>query len=371
MARTSPDAYTLIDPSSFLPFTAIVEGGSWVKEAILQLAENQNHAHRQVVKTYLLQDCQEQAETEYLSRTSSAVVGSPDLIHVWYVDHLLADQDLKVTLHYKTTDGGSGGGHGVKCWLIEPDNTTHTVFDTSLDNATWTTYSATATNIWSTVADPTDPHLLVLGVYEDDVGATIHLKHATAESIADATTSVAIGIRSSGFIPNDTDAYDANSPLDVAHAQQLLDNIEALASDKTSTFLQWSEYLVEPLGDFLKSSALSAEWVRIIGPIPVSVLPGRTLKYAILGYGEHANCKYRIFTGYTSNSKGSGTAFGQTSGTIVPTNWGHWATGTLTPQPADVGEMLVDKVYVEWVTPDDGGGGGRDTAILGIAIWEE
>lgn len=371
MARTSPDAYTLVDPSSFLPFTAIVEGGGGAKDAIEALATNSNHIHRQAQKTYLLQDCQESAETEYITRATSAASGSPDLIHVWYVDHLLSDADIKVTIHYKTTDGGGGGRVAVKCWLIEPDAGTYTVFDTTLDNAAWTTYNATLTNVWSSVDDPTDNHILVLGVYEVDVGASIELKHVTAESVADATTTVAIGIRSSGFIPCDDAAYDANSPLDIAHAQQLLDNIDALQTDKTSTFLQWSEYLVEPLGDFLKSSALSAEWVRIVGPIPVSVLPGRTLKYAILGYGEHAACKYRVFTGYTANDKGDGTAFLQTSGSIVPTTFSHWATGTLTPKPADVGEMLEDKVYVEWVTPDDGGGGGRDTGILGIAIWEE
>lgn len=373
--RLALDNYTLIQPSPFIPMVDIVEGGGTVKDAILMLAKNQNYIHRNTQKAYVIQDTQSVADTEFAAIVTTALVGAPDLIHIWRLDHLLSDADLKLTFSYMTTDGGAGSEVGVKAWLIEPDGTTQAFFTSTVDNAgTFTTESQTYAEPWDDVADPTDAHLLVFSVYEVDVGATITLKQATAESVAATSVELASGIRSSGFVPNDTRAFDANSPLDIIHARQLVDNIEALNADKNSTFCCWSEYLSETGTDFYSSPALSASWVRLIGPIPVSVQPGLSLWCSILGYGEHAACKYRIYTKAMEKTYGvdgiDKVAFLNNSATIDPEDHADWATRALEIRPPEKGLLTFDNVYIELVTPTDGGAG-RDTAVIGLCIWEE
>jgi len=372
--RLALDNYTLIQPSPFIPMVDIVEGGDDVKDAIRKLAENQNYIHRNTQKEYVLQDSQSVADY-FAEIIPTSVVGSPDLIHVWRLDHLLSDADLSIILTYLTVDNGPGPSVGVVAWLIEPDGTTQAFFDIQVSSdLVWTTETQTYAEPWADVADPTDPHLLVLAVYEDDVDAGIAIKQCTVKSVAATSVELASGIRTSGFVPNDTRAFDANSPLDIVHARQMVDNIEALNADKNSTFCCWSEYLSEPGADFYRSPALSASWVRLIGPIPVAVQPGLTLYCSILGYGEHAACKYRIYTkAMLDTYKIDGidkVAFLNNSATIDPEDHADWATRALEIRPPEKGLLTFDNVYIELVTPTDGGAG-RDTAVIGLCIWEE
>jgi len=370
MSRSAPEAYSLIDPGVFYSFQKILEGGGSEKDAYKALATNANHIHRECQRVCVVHDTQEESNTEYATFTSTAASGSPDLIHVFYMDHLLSDADLKVTVHYKTVDNGGGSRCGLKVWLIEPDGTTHTLASVVLDSATWTTYSFTYNDPDDDVADSTDSCLLAVGVYEVHVGADLDLKKVIAESVADTTTTLDKGIRPSGYIPSDTDAYDANSPLSTGHAQQLVDNIQTLREDKTSVFLSYSENMQDTTNPLLNLRSGVTGYRRLLGPIPVALMPGTTLHYALCGWSETAvgTDEYRIYTKAMLEKEGgldqiTSQAFSTTKANTDPDDPDDWTTGTLFTRPSLGGEMVYDEVWID-VTVDNSVG------LYGITLWE-
>lgn len=363
MARTAPDAYTIITPNPHIALQPIVAGPNPTIESLAMMAKNINHAERFASKVFVVQPCQADGQENYITLTTTADGSPPDGLYYWYLDHLPADQSLRVLARYKTEDGGSGNNIGFQVDAIEPDGTVTNLYqDVVSSGGAWADFDQVLDV--SGVADTTDPHIIRFGIYQDIVDTALSLKTITVMTSAPATLPA--GVSASGFAPLDTDAWDADSPLATAQMKQAYDNILCILADRRSTFLNWSELWLGDRADDIISGEVSAYAYRAIAAIPVKYMPGTTqINWAICWYYGDASDEVRFYSGHeTANGGTAGHTSDHASGTVDPGDHSHWYTGHCHVKPA-YDAMGEDWIFVEFTTTVSRGAG-----ILGIAVWE-
>ncbi len=368
--RYSPDAFTLVDPSvHYSTMPIVVSGAAENKHGIYRTAQNQNQTHRLGHKVYVLQDFSSSASDDYIAATSTADPNTPDTAAVWYLDHLPAIGGLRTRINAIKTDGGECG---IKFILKNGAGTTWTIHDIRIDTlGAWTSSLSTNTTIYSVVADTTEPHLLIMAFYQIDVGATLAIRSLSVMGEGPASTALPAGVAASGYIPHALEQWDANSPLCVANMQAAVDNLAALRADRNSTFLNWSEWLQEAGSMWLVATDQSGIYSRI-SKVPLRYMSDQDhVHYAVCAYAEDAGDNLYIYTANEQLLLGPPSAGGitayhpiESSLTIDPTDMSHWHTGTIAVNQKKI-VMGNDYAYVDFETPI-----GRDTGILGIAIWE-
>ena len=297
-----PDGYVVVPDSAFYPGQYIREGeddprdgSDSTTKGLVDVACNNNYAHKRMVKTYVRQDLQSFSDIDKVVVTTGAAS-----IHVfsWRIDHLLADQGFRIRYTAKTADANA-----VKMEFKLYDFATHT--DTMKQEDTWSNatyaertvdFDATTFAAYIAAAGYAGPHFLEVWVAEEDVGGVAHLKSILAESVDDGANEITSGKRDNDFYPQCWEAYANNSAWSVDQVNTLGANIQSIREDKTSTHCNFCDDLQDLANPAFESQVAQTGWQTVVR-FPIDYQPGvSVVAFAIAGFYVDASDRFRIYT---------------------------------------------------------------------------